>query len=266
MKKIILAVGLFGALSLSGCGAKQDCKLLENASPETSAMSIYYFDGENTNINWIYDVAEEQKIISEINNLKTKSVDKKRISEMNVSSYGIEIVDKDGYEIWLTYSNGLWLLKDGSVYEAKYNFKQMYDNLKISEPDIVKGGLHMLNSAYLGEYDIRYYEKSDDLSDTKDGVTMSISSVEEKSVTVKFDNNSENEFFYGEYFTLQKKIDDEWYTIPVKLSNYGFNDLGYILKPHESNEMVCDLTPYGELESEMYRIEKEGIVAEFEIT
>ena len=70
----------------------------------------------------------------------------------------------------------------------------------------------------------------------------------------------------GGHVWTQIKIDDEWYTIPVKLSNYGFNDLGYILKPHESNEMVCDLTPYGELESEMYRIEKEGIVAEFEKT
>lgn len=74
MKKIIIYVICISALlALSGCGNKQDCKLLENASPETSAMSFYYFDGEKTIVKWLYDQEKEKKIIDEINKLHTIS-------------------------------------------------------------------------------------------------------------------------------------------------------------------------------------------------
>lgn len=259
----IIAV-ISAGMCLSAC-AKQECRMLENAAPENSAMTIYCFDGENTNIKWRFDRNEEQKIISEINQLKTRSANSDRLSEMDVPCYGIEISDTDGYDIWLTYSNGLWLLKDGTVYEADYDFNKLYDNISDAEPEIMRGGIGMPNSAYLCEYDKRYYEKSDDLYDSKDNITMSVTSVEGKSVIVKLENNSDADYCYGEHFRLQKKIDDVWYIIPVKLSNYAFNDLGYILNAHESQEMACDLTPYGELSPGIYRIEKENMAAEFVI-
>lgn len=264
-KTMILVFCVLLLFAIAGCGIKQDRKLLEYASPETSAMSFYHFDGEKTTVKWLYDVNKEKKIINDINQLKTKSVDPSRIADMKVPSYGIEIVDKDGFEIWLTYSNGLWLLKDGTVYEAEYDIESLYDG--VEDPDLyeMEGGIHMLNAALLGQYDIRYYQKVEDMSDTRDGVSLSVVSVEDHIVTIKIQNDSDEDFFYGEYFTLQKEIDGSWYEIPVRHSNYGFNDIGLYLQAHSTEEETCDITMYGELEQGHYRIEKEGLAAEFEI-
>lgn len=262
-KTTILVLCFMFAIALLSCGNKQDYKLLENASPETSAMSFYYFDGENTTVKWLFDVAKERKIIEDINKLMTKSVANTRVADMKVPCYGIEIVDKDGFEIWLTYSNGLWLLKDGTVYEADYDFKTLYDGVADTDLDILEGGINMLNAAILGQYDIRYYAKAEDMSNTRDGVTLSVTAVEGNVVTVKIQNDSDEDFFYGEYFTLQKEIDGFWYTIPVRLSNYGFHDIGRILQAHNSSEEKCDITMYGELDNGHYRIEKQQLVADF---
>lgn len=264
MKKITLFVLCFMfVFTLVGCGKKQDCKMLENASPETSAMSFYYFDGEKTTIKWLYDKTEEEKIIDDINKLQTKSVANTRVEDMKVPCYGIEIVDKDGFDIWLTYSNGLWLLKDGSVYEADFDFETVFSGVSDEDQDTMEGGINMPNSSILGQYDMRYYAKVEDMSNTRDGVTLSVTAVEGNIVTIKIQNDSNEEFCYGEYFTLQKEFDGCWYEVPVRLSNYGFNDIGIILDAHKSSEEKCDLTMYGELEKGHYRIEKEKLAADF---
>lgn len=264
-KTIIFVLCLIFVLLLMSCGNKQDIRMLENASPETSAMSFYYFDGENTIVKWLFDLKMEQKIIDDINKLKTKSVANTRVADMKVPCYGIGISDKDGFEIWLNYSNGLWLLKDGTVYEADYDFKALYDSVADTNLDTMEGGIHMLNAAILGEHDIRYYEKVEGMSNSRDGVTLSVIAVEGKIVTVKIQNDSDEDFFYSEYFTLQKEIDGFWYKIPVRLSNYGFNDIGLILQAHEISEKKCDITMYGELDNGHYRIEKEQLAADFYI-
>lgn len=240
--------------------------LLDKASPQTSAMAFYYFDGKNTVIKRLYDQAEEQRIIDEINMLNITPVEKTKVSEMKVPCYGLEISDIDGYEIWLTYSNGLWLLKSGDVYEAKYDFDSLYSDIPDDDSTISLGGMSMINSAILGQYDTRYYSKSENLENTKEGITLSFVSYENNIVTVKLQNDSDEDFFYGMYFTLQKEIDGVWYSLPVRLSNYAFEDIGLILPAGQNSEETCDLTMYGDLDSGHYRIEKEGMATDFLIS
>lgn len=264
MKKV-MAMLLCSAMvfSFCSCGNKQDAKLLGKASSETSGMGLYYFDGEKTTVKWIFDKTED-KIISDINNLNTKSVDSSRISDMTFPCYGLQIGDTTGTEIWLTYSNGLWLTKDGSLYEAKFDFATAYNNAVDEDSSSFPGGRILPNSALLGRQDPRFYEKAGDMSSEKDGISMSFVSRKDKIVTVKLKNSSNDTFMYGMAYTLQKEINGEWYTLPTYYS-WAFNELAYYLPAGEENEEECNLTPYGELEKGHYRIEKEGIVAEFEI-
>ncbi len=242
-----------------------DIKLLDNASPETSAMSFHYFDGEKTEIKWLYDEKEEQKIIDDINILATKKNDSSRIAEFTTPCYGLEISDKDGYMIWLTYCNGLWLNKDGSIYEAKYNFEKLYKDVHSDSTEIMSGGSGMTNAGLLGEYDVRYYSKASEMSSQRNGVELSISAIEDNTVTILIQNKSSEDFIYGTYYSLHKEIDGVWYVLPPKLSNYGFTDIAYVMPVGENREEQCDLTMYGELLEGHYRIEKEGMVAEFSV-
>ncbi|MBP5530382.1 MAG: hypothetical protein J6X80_10070 [Lachnospiraceae bacterium] len=269
MKKRSLGIiiTLLAVFLLSACretGGTQGIKLLDNASPETSAMALYYFDGEKTEMKWLFDQDEEEKIIDEINKLNIRSADSSKIADIKAPCYGIGISDKEGYDICLSYCDGLWLTKDGSVYKANYNLKKLYDKTSYAG-DSYDGGLMFPNAALLGEYDVSFYQKAEDLPGEKDGISLSFVSFEDNIVTLSIKNDSDSDFLYGEYYSLQKKIDGEWYTLPMKMTNYGFVAIGLLLRAGETTEETCDLFPYGTLEKGIYRIEKEGLAAEFEV-
>ena len=75
--------------------------------------------------------------------------------------------------------------------------------------------------------------------------------------------SSGEEFTYGEYFSLQKQIDGQWYTMPVRADNVGFQDIAHILPDGESASETYNLDIYGTLEPGMYRLVVETLSAEF---
>ncbi|EEG78627.1 immunoglobulin-like domain-containing protein [Dethiobacter alkaliphilus] len=93
------------------------------------------------------------------------------------------------------------------------------------------------------------------------GVTMTVDqeTVSNTGLTVVFENNTERECIYGEYFSLEKKINGTWYQLPVVVDgNYGFNDIGYPLPPGGSGEFTAKWEwLYGTLEPGNYRIVKD---------
>ena len=86
-------------------------------------------------------------------------------------------------------------------------------------------------------------------------MSLSLVDLKGKTATVRFTNNSEYEYVFGEDYSLQKLIDGEWYTLSTK-EDICFNAMGYHVDPGASRDMDCDLTPYGELEEGSYRIAK----------
>jgi len=264
MKKYTLICLLLAALLLCSC-KKQDAALLQNAAPENSGMAFWYYDGETSTRVFLYDSAKEQEIIQKINALPTKEVSVDRISEWQLPCYGIEISDREGYDILLTYSNGLWLTKDGKLYEADFDLEALFNSPDNRDSDSFAGGLFMPNAGILAKYDVRFLTKSEDMTDERDGVSLRVVSYEAPMVTVELTNSSEIDFCYGTYFSLQKQIDGAWYTLPTVLSNYGFTDIAILLLAGESTRETCDLTMYGTLEQGSYRIVKEGMAAEFAV-
>lgn len=238
------------------------CRLLENASPATSALAIFYFDGEETKQKWIFDDEKKNEVIAEINGLNDRKEPQSRIADMTVPSYGIDICDKNGFSIWLTYSNGLWLTNDGAVYSAEYDFERLWSETSTEQTDAGKGGINMPNASILGEYDIRYYCKSEELVSEKDGVKLTFASAEEDIVNVTFTNDSDEDFSYGDFYYLQKEIDGEWYQLPVRYSNYGFKCILHVLQPGYSATEKCYLTMYGALKEGHYRIVLEDFAVE----
>ncbi len=251
-------------IGIAGCG-KQDAVLLKDAAPENSAMCFYKFDGKETTVKWLYDQAAEQEIIKKINKLPVKSADPEVLGSWSEPCYGIEISDKEGYEIWLTYSDGIWLTKDGSVYTADFDLGGQYARLEGEEDTLSQGGMAMPNAAILAKYSEKYYGTVDP-EKVNDGLRLTFVKMEGPVVTVKLENLSDEPYIYGTYYSLQKEIGGTWYQMAPALSNYGFNDIAYELPAGGSSEEECDLTMYGELEAGHYRIEKELAYAEFDIT
>ncbi len=78
-------------------------------------------------------------------------------------------------------------------------------------------------------------------------------------MTVVIKNNSSSLCTYGEYFELEKKINEIWYQVPVTIAgNYGFNSIGYDLSSGDNREWAVDWNwLYGSLDAGEYRIVKD---------
>jgi uncharacterized cupredoxin-like copper-binding protein len=93
------------------------------------------------------------------------------------------------------------------------------------------------------------------------GVNMTVKegTFSSTGLTVVFENKSDKQCIYGEYFLLEKKIGESWYQVSVIIDgNFGFDSIGYNLAPGESKEWEVDWKwLYGTLEPGEYRIIKD---------
>ena len=92
-------------------------------------------------------------------------------------------------------------------------------------------------------------------------MTAKEGAVSPTEVTLVLGNNSDTDLEYGEYFILEKKINEAWYEVPVTIEgDYGFNDIAYALPSNEKVEVDIDLEwLYGIIDKGKYRIVKDVI-------
>ena len=79
-------------------------------------------------------------------------------------------------------------------------------------------------------------------------------SVTPLSVKVAFINEDECRYEYGEGFSLQKLIDDQWYNMSWINDNVGFLAVAYLLEPGRVEKEYSWWLMHGEMESGRYRI------------
>ncbi|TFE04030.1 immunoglobulin-like domain-containing protein [Jeotgalibacillus salarius] len=92
------------------------------------------------------------------------------------------------------------------------------------------------------------------------GVSMSVKegSVSKASATVVIENESDSEVLYGKAYELEKKVEEEWYKVPIIFEgNYGFEAIGYTIAAGSSAEIEIEWDwLYGKLDKGEYRILK----------
>lgn len=104
-----------------------------------------------------------------------------------------------------------------------------------------------------------------------ENVDINISNISSTGATVTIKDTNKNPHTYGEWYKIEKKINNNWYELKTKIDNYGFNLIGYL--PDKNNEIkfIMDWEwLYGELDLGTYRILKQinnqYIGIEFSIT
>lgn len=129
-----------------------------------------------------------------------------------------------------------------------------YDNgNKPTEPENTDPG----QSSEATDWEPTTYETVNNLT----GVTMTAKegTVSSTGLTAAFINNSDKQLIYGEYFLLEKKINEKWYQVPVVIDgDYGFNDIGYEVASGKEGEWEVNwVWLYGNLDTGEYRIVKD---------
>ena len=102
-------------------------------------------------------------------------------------------------------------------------------------------------------------------------VSMSLSNVTPTGGTVVIQDDNREPFVYGEWFVIEQEKGGAWYEVKTKITDYGFNEIGWLTDERGGLTMTVDWEwLYGKLPAGHYRILKQAgpqvISAEFEIT
>ncbi len=258
---LILAAVLYGIRN----GRRNDKggNILAGASPDTSAFQMYYFDGETVAVRTLYDSGAEKEVIKKINGIPLQAAEEDALSQMEPPFYGFWVSSQDGFDISVTASGGVWLRNDGAVYYGDTDLSFLWKEMEGSDED-TWNVLNFPNAGRLSAYHTIFLLKADEqTAEVPEGLTLTVEDIGTSEITVRITNNSGEEFSYGEYFSIQKQIDGQWYTVPVRADNVGFQDIAHILPNGESASETYNLNIYGTLEPGTYRLVVETLSAEF---
>ncbi len=239
--------------------------LLEGASPETSAMALWKYDGTATTWSWLYDAEKEKEILKKLQKITLgEIVDTIDTSTLSGPIYGLEISRENGGDAKVAWWDGYCFTEKG-IYQVDIDFQAIESEYKWTDKDtmdltafpnfyqIVKQN-GIWNKKLLVESEV---EESQELS-------LTVVSVKDSIITAKIKNKSSTEASYGEYFTIQVELDGTWYAIPTEYS-MAFNDIAYLIQAGEETDREYNLSAYGGLPAGTYRLVVEGATAEFQV-
>lgn len=265
-KRMISAI-LCAALMLfiTACSRTSSNGLMQNASPDTSALALYTYDGEVVYRMFLFDSDTEQNILDQLDAVKAIKTESWSFEDITLPVYGLEIGSTDGTSILAAWSNGCWIAQDGSVYHFDFDFAGLKLNDSWSDEDnsfffSVLPCARILSQNASG-WNSKLLTPAAELT-PPNGITMALEKWEDNAVTVNIANESGAEWSYGEYYSLQVLLDGVWYEIPPVPGNWGFNDIAYVIQDGEEQEKTYHLTMYGDLPAGTYRLISENLSVE----
>ena len=267
MKKItVLILCAAALLCLCACGGNS---LFAAASPTTSALELQWFDGTDGESRILYDAAAEKEILAALGKVRAKKVEDWSPEKVTYPLFGLWIGSEDGEGVQCAWCDGYLLLRDGSVYRFDYDFYALAENYDWKYLRDIDSAAELYCGRFLAEGDGRWYPihmTNAALKDAPEGISLTLTAAGRESLTAELTNASGEAWCYGEYFSLQVLLNDEWYAVPsTPEHNWAFTDIGLILEPGQTREENYSLTMYGELPAGTYRLVVEGLTAEFEV-
>jgi len=114
MRRIFAAV--LALLILAGCtGEPVSNGLMAGASPDTSALSLYFYDGEQGHRSYIFDADTTRKVLAELDSVKATQAVNWTLADVKPPLYGLWISKTDGWSLNVAWSNGYWVAQDGTA-------------------------------------------------------------------------------------------------------------------------------------------------------
>lgn len=235
---------------------------------------IYYEDGREmrADIDKSKEVGEFLNIVSA--NPAEKAAD---WSAERVTSpiFGIKATDAQGWTVEGVWSNGYWISnRHNDVYRLDLDMDMLKKKIVQCEQKSITSdvpiawlpcGTYLCRDKDGGWIAERLSDRLWELPEPPENVTAEIVENTGNSVAVRYTNNGEKEWVYGNGYSLEVQLDGEWYDVPEMPGNWGFTTEGIILPAGESCFKDCDFFMYGDLPAGRYRIIANDFVLEFDL-
>ena len=271
-------------LGLVACGGRGNT-LMEGATAKSSALSMYYYDGEDTVRGHLYDKAEVQKVLDSLAAVDVVPVPKWSSSDLSAPMYGIFMMKEDGRPLAALWSAGLWITQEGEAYRFDYDFAKLWEGHDWQSMDTWSGQMalpcqHALSyrddagenphdDGWNSYWDPTWMTPAEDLT-AAEGHAIELVEWSDTAVTVKLLNHSGEDWTFGEYYHLEVELEGIWYRVPTAPGeNWAVHDLAYILPDGGEKEMTYSLVCYGDLPAGHYRLVaeafEEGLAVETDV-
>ncbi len=269
---IVFIITLASVAPLAGCGPsvskKEVSDYLDNASPETSALTFFVYDGSTTTIRYLFDKKSVKEILADLSKVKAMPVADYGVSKAAAPFYGISIGAGDLGEINILFAGNYAILGDGRGYEFDYNFGGVENRYAWQETSYI-GGMAMPCSYFitLGQNGWKQEFLTPSDSDVNERLATEKAGESGTKLELKITNNLGMDWMYGEYWHLEVFWDGTWYNLPLK-TDHVVLDIAFELPMGESRKHTYDLGYYGDLPAGTYRlvIDSSEVDAAYEFT
>jgi len=267
MKKITkLTAALLPTLLLTSCGGGANT-LFDTASPESSLMALYVYDGAEMVCYYLSDNPAEHEIIEKLKNTSAKPADV-TTDDVKFPAYGFDIGSTDGWGLNMTWSNGYLYNRDGKVYEFDFDFDDLLTDYAFEEEWSRPDGMALPCMRYLVQDENGWNAALMNPAaepEAPDGITVEIDYTGE-NIEATFRNDGTEPWGFGTYWSLQVNLDGVWYEVPASpVSNWGFPDIGYELAAGGTWDETYHTEMYGDLPAGQYRFYAFGVTDEFTV-
>ena len=257
---------LVAVVSLNGCGTsvstKEVAEYLADATPESSALAFYIYDGSTTTVRYLFDKKAIREILDDLSKVKALPVVDYGISKTEVPFYGISIGSSSTDGIRILFAGGFAILADGRGYKFDYDFGK-YLNKYAWQETMYIGGLSMPCEYWIASGQLGWNKDFLNMRDNEinDGLKVEMLNEGESQIELEITNNMGMNWRYGEYRWLEVQLDDEWYVVPTREPLY-VNDIAYEMFMGDSRKHTYYMSYYGELPQGTYRIVIDGTDAD----
>ncbi len=263
MKKAIISILIITLLFvITGCGKKvytgEISDYLKDARPDSSVISYYLYDGNNTVRYYLGDVDAEKDILEKLSKIKAYPVADWSPSQNDLPFYAIEIGGVNG-QISILFAQNMAILGDGRAYSFKCDVpglmegRTFWDETHTFSGIILPGEYYCANT--MNGWNSDFLNQSTAV--INDDLKVTFSSENEDSLNIK--NETGSTWVYGSKYFLEVCLDGTWYYLPSK-TWMVFNDIAYIVESGKTGTLKYDLRPFGDLPQGSYRIVIPGTV------
>ena len=266
---IVTAVSAGLLLGATACGSPAHNDLMNGASPATSCLTLYYFDGTTGYRQDVCDQQANQQLIDQLSAVKATPAPDWTLDRITMPIYGIDIGTYSGFDLLAVWSNGYWIDQNGAAYRFRFNFAQLAKDAMWSDPLPFSGITGFPCARWLVQDQAGWRAQWMTPAATPAppaGLTVTLQSWDADNVAMTVINNSGEDWYYGADFALQVKLDDVWYDMPPVPGNWGVPAILYCLMAGATTTLAYSLSMYGTLPAGDYRLVKSELTLEHTIS
>ena len=245
--------------------------LMPNAAPETSALSLYVYDGADVTKKYLYDRAAEEEILNSISSVSITEAADWSPDQITLPVYGLEIGGTDGWIVQGAWSNGYWIAQDGTAYRFDYDFEALETDYSWTDRRTWPAATEILPCArFLCQRGDRWYpamlSPAGELS-PPENITAELVAQSDSKLTVELSNHGIAQWTYGAPYGILVLLDEVWYVVPTMPGTFAFPSVAYTLSAGETREKTYSFggPSYGTLPSGSYRLVTNGLIVPFTI-